>query len=156
NARETGLEVVLGAAPPVAPAAALRARVLAAAARRRTAPEGGAEGKPRRFFDASAELARAHIGAPGDAERTAEVDDLEAFEPRDGDACDRFLAQIERLTGFPLLFVSVVRGERVGYRVQRGLDGTMKDRRRENTFCTHAISANPGGSDSVAQAFVVP
>lgn len=153
NASETVAEVAaltMTPGPRATPAEGLRARILASTAKM-TRPRT----TPRRFFDASGELARLHIGGPGDAERTAEIDELAvhiggdprtpgpAGAPREGDACDRLLAQLERVIGFPLLFVSVVRGERVGYRAQRGLDGSfgdMRDRRRETTFCTHTVS----------------
>ncbi|MFT3764891.1 MAG: GAF domain-containing protein [Minicystis sp.] len=167
NARETAAEAIaafLTMGPQAAPnpgaqrapfAASnlgdgLRARVLASA-RAGGALAARVGNKPPRFFDPSSELSRLHVGAPGDAERTAEVDALAAFLPREGDACDRLLAQLERLIGFPLLFVSVVRGPRVGYRVQRGLDvsfAEMRDCRRETSFCTHTVST--GGP------FVVP
>jgi GAF domain-containing protein len=153
NARETAAELAVAAGPRAAPAAALRARVLASASRIPVTMGGAPPNPParpvrppaqvHRFFDPSGELARLHIGAPGDAERTAEVDALDVAAPPEDDACARLLAQLEHMIGFPLLFVSVVRGERVGYRVQRGLDpraGDMRDRRRETTFCTHTVS----------------
>jgi hypothetical protein len=142
NARETGIELS-AEAEPKAPTASVRERLLASVRAKGLTPRGGG-GKPRRFFDASGEVSRLHIGAPGDAERVAEIDLLQAAVPSEGDACERFLAQIERIIGFPLLFVSVVRGERVGYRVQRGLAAgmtEMRDRRRETTFCTHTVSS---------------
>jgi hypothetical protein len=143
NTRETAAE--LARAEGAGPTPALRARVLGAAGARLRAPAPGVA--LRRFFDPSAELARRHAGAPGDAERTAEVDDLAAGLPHEGDACGRFLAQLSRSIGFPLLFVSVVRGDRVGYRAQRGLDvgsAELRDRRREATFCTHALGLGAG------------
>lgn len=96
--------------------------------------------KPRRFFDPAGEVARLHLGAPGDAERTAEVDALGVASPPPDDACGRYLAQIQGLLRFPLLFVSVIRGDRCGYRAQIGLEGGGRDRRRETTFCTHTVS----------------
>ncbi len=147
NAREASIELATVALPPSPRASAsLRDRILRSAREaRRPVPA-----RSPRQFDPSGEVARRHIGAPGDAERTAEVDALRALELGPGDASELFLAQLERLIGFPLLFVSVVRGERVGYRVQRGLDAatletpqalaSIKDRRRETTFCTHAVS----------------
>lgn len=140
NAREAVAELAVAEAPRAAPAESLRARILA---RARPAAPPRPPAKPRRFFDPSGELARLHIGGPGDAERAAEVDALGVGTPPEGDACARLLAQIEYVIGFPLLFVSVVCGERVGCRVQRGLDarfGDMRDRRRETTFCTHTVS----------------
>jgi hypothetical protein len=141
NARDVAvtLSEEVAAEQKPSPSAALRGRILGSV---KGALPPRREGKPRRFFDPAGEIARLHIGAPGDAERVREIDELGMGEPREGDACGRFLAQIERLIGFPLLFVSVVRGERVGYRAQRGLDasqGDMRDRRRETTFCTHTV-----------------
>jgi GAF domain-containing protein len=137
NAQDVTVAVAQ-ASPGAAPPATLRARVLAAA-------RGGLAGRKgqvptRRFFDPAGEVARLHIGAPGDAARTEEVDELGIAAPAPDDASGRFLAQIQRLVGFPLLFVSVIRGPRVGYRVQIGLDGAGKDRRRETTFCTHTVA----------------
>jgi GAF domain-containing protein len=142
DARDVGV-VLASAEPAPAPPAALRDRILARA--RGGVLKAVAPDKPRRFFDPSGEVARLHIGAPGDAERTAEVDELCALEPLGGDACERLLAQIERVIGFPLMFVSIVRGTRVGYRVQRGFDasfGEGRDRRRETSFCTHTVSGD--------------
>jgi hypothetical protein len=145
NARDAAVDLALAvAAPAAAPGPALRARILEAVRGR-----GGAVAPrpvtPPRFFDPSGEVARRHIGAPGDAERTREVDALEAALPHEGDACERLLAELGRIIGFPVLIVSVVRGERVGYRVQHGLDvafAEMRDRRREATFCTHTVSGD--------------
>lgn len=146
NARETGADLAIAEAPPVKPNLDLRQRVLASVRGRGGDAIRGAE--PRgdhapRFFDPAGEVARLHMGTADDAARTAEIDALVAALPREGDACEQLLAQISRISGFPLLFVSVVRGERVGYRVQRGLDvrfAEFRDRRRETTFCTHTIS----------------
>ncbi len=83
------------------------------------------------------------MGAPGDAERVREVDALAVAAPPADDLTGRLLAQLQRVVGFPLLFVSVVRGDRTGYRAQRGLDGLLgeaRDRRRETSFCTHTVS----------------
>ncbi|APR86748.1 Hypothetical protein A7982_12097 [Minicystis rosea] len=156
NARETGTELALAAAAIQAPLPALRARVLASArAVSGRAPSAG--GRPRRIFDPSGELARLHIGGADDAARTAEVDALALALPGEGDACERLLAQLARSIDFPLLFVSVVRGPRVGYRVQRGLDvafAEMRDRRRETSFCTHTLSS--GGPLVVPNAEAEP
>ena len=126
----------------------LRERVLSAA-RGHLAPVAamGATAAARRargVADPSAAVAHLHVGAPGDAERTAFIDRVAALVPRPGDAASRLLVEIERLTGFPLLFVSIVRGERVGYRVQRGLGdplASFRDMRRETTFCTHCVAS---------------
>jgi hypothetical protein len=155
NARETAVDLAISASSPASdaaggdaaargPSAGLRERtLLAARSKARRAPRWG--GAPRRFFDPSAETARLHRGAATDDARVQEIDDLAADIPGPGDACERYLAQLERIISFPLLFVSIVRGERVGYRVQRGLDvafGDMRDRRRETTFCTHTVSGD--------------
>jgi hypothetical protein len=147
NARDAAVDLALAGTAPTAllPGPPLRARILEAVRERRG---GAAELRPAtapRFFDPSAEVARRHIGAPGDAERTREVDELAAALPHEEDACERILAELGRIIGFPVLFVSVVRGERVGYRVQHGLDVAfteMRDRRRERTFCTHTVSGD--------------
>jgi GAF domain-containing protein len=140
NAQDTILAFAEAApSPGAAPSPSFRERVLAAARGRLGARREIGE-VPRRFFDPAGEVARLHVGAPGDAERTREVDELAVSAPAPDDASGRFLAQIQGLLGFPLLFVSVVRGPRVGYRVQIGLDGAGKDRRRETTFCTHAVA----------------
>jgi hypothetical protein len=142
NAQDRSVAVAVGAA--VAPPPALRERVLSAA-RRHVAPvtaAGTASGV--RIADPSAAVAHLHIGAPGDAERTAFVDRVAALEPGPGDASLHLLVEIERLTAFPLLFVSIVHGERVGYRVQRGLGeplANFRDMRREITFCTHCVAS---------------
>jgi hypothetical protein len=140
NARDATVDLA-ASTPPATPRPALRERLLASAraggalTARRAVPV-----KARRFFDPAGELARLHIGAPGDDERTREIDELCAAVPGPGDTTERLLAQLQRLTGFPLLFVSIVRGSRAGFRVQRGFAATG-DRRRETTFCTHTVSS---------------
>jgi hypothetical protein len=131
-----------GLAEPKAPESSLRRRILVGA---RSALASRGKRAPRRFFDASGEVARLHLGAPGDAERIREIDALAVTTPLADDLCGRLLGQLQGVVGFPLLFVSVVRGERAGYRAQRGLEGFQeasmpRDRRRETTFCTHTVS----------------
>ena len=141
NARETGVDLAVGEHVAATPRADLRGRVLAAA---RAAGLGAQAARPaRRFFDPAGEIARLHLASPDDAARVAEIDALAAMTPHEDDACERVLAQAARMIDFPLLFVSVVRGARAGYRAQHGLDeglAGMRDRRRETTFCTHTIS----------------
>ena len=142
NAQDHTVDVAVGAA--VAPRRALRERVLAAARLRGAATQTAARTEGGRVADPSAAVAHLHIGAPGDAERSAFIDRVHAREARAGDASARLLVEIERLTGFPLLFVSIVRGERVSYRVQRGLGEALagfRDMRREITFCTHCVAS---------------
>ena len=137
NARDTTVELA-AAEPPPAPRPALRQRLLASA--RASGALAARRGqKAPRFFDPAGELARLHIGAPGDDERTREIDELGAWVPAPDDTTERLLAQLQRLTGFPLLFVSILRGPRSGFRVQRGYSATG-DRRRETSFCTHTVS----------------
>lgn len=144
NAREVAVDLAL-AQPVARPSGDLAARVLGSARRARvTAPPAVPDAKSTRVLDASMTIAHLHIGAPGDAERTREGDELAAATPTDDDATPRVLAQVGRIIGFPLLFVSVVRGERVGYRVQLGLDPAeahWRDLRREVTYCTHCVSS---------------
>jgi hypothetical protein len=126
---------------------ALRERILARA-RPALAGRVSQGTQPRRFFDPAGEVARLHLGGAGDAERIREIDELGVADPAADDLCGRLLAQLQRLVGFPLLFVSVVRGERTGFRVQRGLDALQgteltsapRDRRRVTSFCTHTVS----------------
>jgi GAF domain-containing protein len=142
NAREAGVEMAAAAASG-APSAALRARVLASAGRALAARVG----RPLpRFFDAAGELGRLHAAAPGEAARVAAIDALGLGAVEDeGGPVGRLLAALQAEIGFPLLFVSVVRGARVGYRAQRGLDvgwALPTDRRREATFCTHVVAGD--------------
>jgi GAF domain-containing protein len=141
NARESAVELS-ATAPPAAPPSRLRARVLGSA-RGSLAARAGA---PRpRFFDASGEQARLHLRDPRDPARLAAVEALglgTVEEP--GGPVGRLLAELQAEIGFPLLFVSIVRGARVGYRAQCGLPvgTTVHDRRREGTFCTHVVASD--------------
>lgn len=95
-----------------------------------------------RILDPSAVVAHMHHTGPDEAARWHEIRELAAHVPTDGDPIERVLAQIERMLGFPLHFVSIIRGERVGYRVQRGLPfdaRSLAGMRREVTFCTHCV-----------------
>lgn len=95
-----------------------------------------------RILDPSAIVAQMHRSAPDEAARRQEVRELAAHVPTDGDPIERVLAQIERMLGFHLHFVSIIRGERVVYRVQRGLPfdaRSLAGTRREVTFCTHCV-----------------
>lgn len=162
NAREAAVDLAL-IERPAAPRAPLARRVLESARRARASRAGhdervadaeasAAQRAPLppinlatiRALDASGAIAHLHIGGPGDAERIAEVDDLAAGEPAPGEATQRILEHVGRLLAFPINFVSVVRGERVGYRVQRGLNLELKafrEMRREMTYCTHCVSS---------------
>jgi GAF domain-containing protein len=136
NARDTAVDLA-AVVPTAAPSPALRSRILSAVKKPVSPPPAA----PRRFFDPSGEVARLHIGGPGDAERTREVDALAAGTSPEGDPCERLLAELGREIGFPIVVVSIVRGARVGYRVQIGFDVEAgRDRRRETTFCTHTVS----------------
>jgi hypothetical protein len=153
NARQVAVDLAMDAAGVPVPTR-LRERVLASSSQYRgNAPPSQrvADQRPERAAvvrgppDPASAVAHLHIGAPGDAERVRFIDATEASRERPGEQTSRILAQLERLSAFPLLFVSIVRGERVGYRVQRGLDGQLaefRDMRREMTFCTHCVSAD--------------
>lgn len=139
NGRDA-MVTLAAAAPAVKPRTALRERIMAAARQGPLPRLARGGGDPRRFFDPAGELARLHVGNAEDAARTREVDELGIAAPPEDDRCGRFLAQLQGLLDFPLLFVSVLRGDRCGYRVQIGLDGQSRERRRTTTFCTHTVS----------------
>ena len=142
NARDGAVDLA-ASVRRATPRAALRERVLATGRAGALASRRGQT--PRRFFDAAGEVARLHIGAEGEAQRVTEIDAL-GFAARGADDPARpLLAELQRAIAFPLLFVSVVRGDRVGYRVQCGFEGDgagARDRRRETTFCTHTVSTD--------------
>ena len=150
NAREALLDLAV-AAGASAPAPELRDRVLASA--RATAPRPTEGAPPRRNThepagsaqDPSARVAHAHLAGPDEAARIAEVDRIGGWEPRPGDELETILEEAQRALGFPVLFVSILRGERVGYRAQRGLPPALaaqRDMRREATFCTHCVAGD--------------
>jgi GAF domain-containing protein len=149
NAREHAV-LLASSASGAAPRAGLRERILGAARARAAArPDGGAAaeasgGGSAVVRDPSATVAHHHVAGPDEAARAAAVDALDAFTERAGEGTARILAEAARLIGFPLMFVSIVRGDRVGYRVCHGaLPGVGGARfvRREMSYCTHCVSA---------------
>jgi hypothetical protein len=137
NAQDRAVDFAVGTA--VAPPRGLRERVVASARLAARAPVRGV-----RVSDPSAAVAHLHLVHPSETERAAFVKRVAALEPRPTDAAPSLLLEIERRTGFPLLFVSIIHGERVGYRVQRGLGEALsafRDMRREITFCTHCVAS---------------
>lgn len=151
NAREALLDLAVAAGAP-APPPALRDRVLSSA--RASAASPAAEGAPPRQGtpdiagtprDPSATVAHAHLAGADEAARLAEADRIGGWEPHENDGLDAILEEAQRALGFPVLFVSIVRGERVGYRAQRGLPPALaaqRDMRREATFCTHCVAGD--------------
>ncbi|MEO7332265.1 MAG: hypothetical protein ABI193_27060, partial [Minicystis sp.] len=130
NAIDTGAALAIAPPPAIVPSGLLRARVLREAARR-SSPRLASIFAPARVPpDPSAGVARHHLTGPAEAARIAEVDALSALDPIEGEATPRLLAELERLIRFPILFVSIVRGDRVGYRVQRGLDPELAEFRQ--------------------------
>jgi hypothetical protein len=94
-------------------------------------------------LDPSAVVAHKHLAHPSEPERTREIDELRAAELRPGEGTPRLLAQLARFLDFPVLFVSVVRGDRTTYRAQRGLpekQAALREMRRETSYCTHTVS----------------
>ncbi len=141
NGRETAVDLA-STAPRVRPSATARAALLDRVRGLRAAPPQAPQAKAR-VFDPSATVAHAHVADPADAARIAEIDALRASEPRPGEGSSRMLAQLARFLDFSIFFVSIVRGERVTYRVQRGLPeslGAFRELRREMSFCTHCVS----------------
>ncbi|MFO0760858.1 MAG: GAF domain-containing protein [Byssovorax sp.] len=145
NAADLGVDLGLAGAAlvPDAPSPALRDRVLAALAKKAPAAQASPRAPaPRHPFDPSAAVASHHIGGPRDDARTREVDALGALVPRDGEGTEALLAELQALLGFSIFFVSVVRSDKVGYRVQRGLPPDLvefRQIRREMSYCTHTI-----------------
>lgn len=160
NARDIGAEMAF--LTSTLPSADLRDRLLeraqwlrhAAAGRAGEAARGAAlpsKDRELKVFDPSGTIAHKHITGPDEADRAREVVDLSAHVPWAGagasdehEPMERMLVQVDRLLGFPLYFVSVIRGDRVGYRVQRGLSpeaASFGGMRREMTFCTHCVSS---------------
>jgi GAF domain-containing protein len=148
NAADAGAELALAPLPTaevIDVSDRLRARVLRAASARRIPRPPPLALAPRIPLDPSASVALHHIGAPGDAERTAEVDALAALDPVEGEATPQLLAELAALIRFPILFVSIVRGDRVGYRAQHGLDpalAALRHIRREMSYCTHTVDTD--------------
>jgi GAF domain-containing protein len=143
NATDTGAALAVEPPPASVPGGSLRARILREAAARRPPRPAAVSSSPARLPpDPSAVVARHHLGGPGEAARTAEVDALAALDPVEGEATPRLLAELAVLIDFPILFVSIVRGERVGYRAQVGLDpqlAELRQIRREMSYCTHTV-----------------
>jgi len=160
NAREMAVELTRALAPAT-PRDRTREAVLERArhhlaARRNTAPKGLPASKER-AADPSAAVAHKHIAHPAEHERTAEIDRLRAHEQRPAEGTQRMLSQLARFLDFKIFFVSIVRGERVGYRAQRGLPDNLhvfRELRRELSYCTHCVSA--GAPFIIENAFAEP
>jgi hypothetical protein len=150
NTRELAVSLAVAGAAPVRPsdgsrgALLSRTRALLEARRPEPAPPSRTDPPRRpRVLDPSAAVAHRHVADPSEAARIEEVDALRALEQRPGDGTNRLLEQLARFVDFPLLFVSIVRGERVGYRAQRGLPDSLasfRDLRRDMSYCTHTVS----------------
>jgi len=142
NAREAAVDLAESAAPHT-PTSGLRERVLADAQGMRAGqvPAGPSADPP---LDASSTVALLHVAGPDEAERRDEITRLGALD-RDLD-CERILLQVERLIGFAVFFVAVVRGEFVANRVRRGvppeLNELLRDVPRQTTFCTHCVDGD--------------
>lgn len=155
NARELFADLSASLATR-SPSARLRERVLSSARARVLAPilpspapaptaAASPGSKPR---DPSATVAHMHLADPSEIERRREVSAIDArlaahlreVSPR----LESILAEVQRLTELPLLFINLIRGGRVGYLAERGLPEPfrgMGDMRREMTFCSHCVSA---------------
>jgi hypothetical protein len=140
NARDAAVDLA-SSVPAEPPRPKLRDRVLSNA-RRSERPVPAPAG---RIYDPSATVAHLHIGAAGEPARHAAITALSAPVPREGDGVPHLLEQVRALLGFPLQFVSVIRGERVTYRSELGLPdqfAALRDIRRETSFCTHCVSCD--------------
>jgi hypothetical protein len=142
NAGDTFVD--LAATVAVAPPSALRDRVLSKVKRSASAGQRVSVVSSPRIEAPAAAVAHMHIGAPGDAERIAEIDALDALTPRPGERTSAMLSELHSLLEFSVFFVSIIRGERVAYRVQHGLPPELaifRELRREMSYCTHCVSA---------------
>lgn len=147
NARDLTADVA-AFTEPRAPSPSLREKIFQRA-RPSEPPVSPGLVKTARVLDPSGTVAHMHIGGSDEPARRREVEELEAHaEEGNREVSDKalahVLAQVEQLLGFPLFFVSIVHGERVGYRVQRGLPidiPGLRGMRREMTFCTHCVDA---------------
>lgn len=145
NAREISAELT-AALPPMAPGASLRAKILTSARARGLAPSASAEPpqKPSKTRDPSAFVAHLHLADPSEIERARQVAELDARLALNAPDLKPLLANVQRLIDFPILFVSVIRGERVDYLAELGLPEALRGMggmRREMTFCSHCVSA---------------
>lgn len=161
NAREAAVDLALSEQPGRAPDGGStkvldRTRDLLRRRRIATPPKTAETSKPR-AQDPSSVVAHKHLTLAADADRIREIDTLNARTPRAGEGTERLLAQLARFLDFSVFFVSIVRGERASYRVQRGLApelAAFRDLRREMSFCTHCVSAE--APLVVENAFVEP
>lgn len=150
NAREVSAELSASLGP-MAPGGPLRARILSSArARGLSSKPPELPQNPPKTRDPSALVAHLHLTDPSEIERAREVADLDAhLSPDASDALlllllKPLLEEVQRAIDFPILFASVIRGERVGYLAELGLPEGLKGMggiRREMTFCSHCVSA---------------
>lgn len=144
NARDLVVDLATSA-DPTPPSSGLRHRFLAnaRAAVEKVAIQEKDGARRGRVVDASGAVAHLHLAGADEAARTQEIDELDAIASPPGDAAADILAEIARFVPLPVLFVSLVRGERVAYRVQRGLPEAFsgfRELRREMSYCTHCVS----------------
>jgi hypothetical protein len=151
NARELAVDLSLSA-PPVVPNSNLRTRVLGRGARllaeraARPSRDVSAEvARGERVRDPSATVGAMHASGSAETVRSVEAARVSAMTPRPDEGTERLLAQLERITGFPVVMVSVVDGDRAAYRVARGLPPKLaasRETRRELSFCTHGVTSD--------------
>lgn len=156
NARDLGATLA-ASAPEARVDPAMRARVLSDAWRARPASIGS-QPAAAHVLDPSSAVARLHLRAGDEAARSREILELGARSPREGDGLGRLLAQLQALLGFPLQLVTIVDGDRVVYRAERGLPAELAALGgvpRASSFCTHCVSC--GGplvvEDAAREAF---
>lgn len=143
NSRDTSVDWLTAQVENETPAPALRGRILQTlSARPSRQPKGE---KPRtRIWDPSGSTARLHMQGPGEAVRLKEVQDLGAGRPHMTEGGARILEEVQKQLDFPLLFISVIAGERVVAYAQRGLPeelSVLGSLEREYSFCTHCVNA---------------
>jgi hypothetical protein len=149
NTREVSVDLALVARRSEPPPEHLRSRVLLAAksalARRPTSFETSSATREGQPLDPSAAVARLHATHEIETARALEITSLKDTLPALADAAERSLAELERATGFPIHFATLVLGDKVTALAQRGLPaelGSHRDIPRHASFCTHTISAD--------------
>ncbi len=143
NARGASIDFLTAKVKEKTPAPALRERIARTLSMRQVQRAKDANPSPR-ILDPSGSIARLHMQAADEMLRAREVQALNAGAPHPSERASRILSQVQRLLEFPLLFMSVITGERVVAYAQRGLPDELSvlgSLERELSFCTHCVNA---------------
>jgi hypothetical protein len=128
------------------PGATLRDRVLADGRAKRPSnrpPKGECDEVAK--ADSSTTVARMHVGGADEPARRREVERL-AASFSEISAAERILTQAQALSGFQVLFVGIITGDKVENRVRVGVPPGMEEMLRivprDTTFCTHCVNGD--------------